>query len=182
MATRWESLWPQGGWKIVGNLPYNVASPLIWEIASRARGMERAVFMVQKEVAARLAAAPGSRTYGALSVWVQSFAAVRVLFKVGPGAFQPPPRVDSAVLCLTPLSAGPLRKEPSFPPRALSGLLRLLFQQRRKQLGTILRGVRAPGLEAWLEAEGVSPTARPEELSPGRLQSLSKVVEGPWSR
>lgn len=98
LAVRWERLAPEAGWKIAGNLPYNIASPLMWEIFSRASGMERAVFMVQKEVGQRLVAAPGSKTYGGLTVWVQSFVTPRMLFTIGPGAFTPRPKVDSSVL------------------------------------------------------------------------------------
>lgn len=177
---RWERLAPEGGWKLVGNLPYNVASPLVWEIASRCRGMESLVFMVQKEVGRRLAARPGTGEYGALSVWVQSFAAVRRLFDVGPGAFAPRPRVDSAVLRLVPLPDGPLRRPPgeaAFVPRALSALLRLCFQKRRKQLGTILRGVWTEAAAQWLAAQGRSPSVRPEELSPADFQLLSSLLK-----
>ncbi len=177
---RWERLAPEGGWKLAGNLPYNVASPLIWEIVSRCRGMERLVGMVQKEVGRRLAAASGSGEYGALSVWVQSFVAVRRLFDVGPGAFVPRPKVDSTVLSFVPLPAGPLRGmagEGSFRPAALSTLLRLCFQQRRKQLGTILKARWNAALEQWFSAHGLAPTARPEELSPADFQSLSNILE-----
>jgi 16S rRNA (adenine1518-N6/adenine1519-N6)-dimethyltransferase len=177
---RWERLSPEGGWKLAGNLPYNVASPLIWEIVSRCRGMERLVGMVQKEVGRRLAAAPGSGEYGALSVWVQSFVAVRKLFDVGPGAFVPRPKVDSTVLSFVPLPAGPLRRpagEGSFRPAALSALLRLCFQKRRKQLGTILKGRWNASVEAWFSMRGIVPTARPEELSPADFQELSNVFE-----
>ncbi|MEW5772088.1 MAG: 16S rRNA (adenine(1518)-N(6)/adenine(1519)-N(6))-dimethyltransferase RsmA [Thermodesulfobacteriota bacterium] len=177
---RWERLVPEGGWKLAGNLPYNVASPLIWEIVSRCRGLERLVCMVQKEVGRRLAAAPGSGEYGALSVWVQSFVAVRRLFDVGPGAFVPRPKVDSAVLVLTPRSAGPLRLPAggaSFRPAALSGLLRMCFQQRRKQLGTILKGRWGTEVEAWFAARGLAVSARPEELSPLDFQELSNILE-----
>lgn len=176
---RWERLAPEGGWKLAGNLPYNVASPLIWEIVSRCRGMERLVCMVQKEVGRRLAAAPGGGEYGALSVWVQSFTAVRRLFDVGPGAFVPRPKVDSTVLSLVPLAAGPLRRpagQGGFRPEALSRLLKLCFQQRRKQLGTILKSHWSEGVEAWFAGQGVAPSARPEELSPSDFQSLSNVL------
>lgn len=177
---RWERLAPEGGWKLAGNLPYNVASPLIWEMVSRCRGMERLVGMVQKEVGRRLAAAPGGGEYGALSVWVQSFVAVRRLFDVGPGAFTPRPRVDSTVLVFTPLPAGPLRRPPDraqFDPAALAALLRRCFQQRRKQLGTILRNGWDRRVEEWFAARGLAPATRPEELSPSDFQSLSNILE-----
>ena len=96
----WSRITPDNPWKIIGNLPYNVASPMMWDLFSRATGLVRAAFMVQKEVGQRLAAGPGNGHYGALSVWVQSFARPRMEFIVGPGAFSPPPKVDSAFVCM----------------------------------------------------------------------------------
>lgn len=155
--------------KIIGNLPYNVASPLIWDICSQATGLVRAAFMVQKEVGQRLAARPDSGQYGALSVWVQSYTRPRMEFIVGPGAFSPPPRVDSAVLSFEPL---PLADRPRYP-RALGRLLHIVFQQRRKQLGSIFRkGGMGFMLEA-LEAIGLSPQLRPENLTPAHFGSLA---------
>ena len=104
----------EGQWKLIGNLPYNVASPLIWDIAWKCRALTRAAFMVQKEVGDRLAAAPGTRHYGALSVWVQAWLCVRMEFTLGPGAFSPPPKVDSAVLSFTPI---PPERHPKNPER-----------------------------------------------------------------
>ncbi|MBQ4133704.1 MAG: ribosomal RNA small subunit methyltransferase A, partial [Desulfovibrionaceae bacterium] len=127
----WEKL--DKSWKIVGNLPYNVASPLIWDIVSRA-SFSLAVFMVQKEVGQRLSASPACKEYGGLSVWVQSFCRVERLFIVPPGAFDPPPKVDSAVMRFTPLN------RPMFcAPHKLSLLLKACFQQRRKQMRNILK-------------------------------------------
>lgn len=180
MDCRWERLAPERGWKLVGNLPYNVASPLIWEIVSRCRGMERLACMVQKEVGRRLAAASGGKEYGALSVWVQSFVDVRRLFDVGSGAFVPRPRVDSTVLLLTPRPDGPLRLpagKADFSAAALSRLLRICFQQRRKQLGAILKTRWSRAVEEWFAAHGLAPSARPEELSPPDFQSLSNIIK-----
>lgn len=157
----WRRISPQRPWKVIGNLPYNVASPLIWDIVSLSGGLRRAVFMVQKEVGQRLAAAPGNGHYGALSVWVQSYTRPRLEFVVGPGAFSPPPRVDSAVLSFEPLPAHALPDRPD----ALARLLRICFQQRRKQLGGIFRRAGLPQLEAALEQTGLAPSLRPEALS-----------------
>lgn len=155
-------------WKIVGNLPYNVASPLIWDILSLAPGLVRAVFMVQKEVGQRLAALPGTSAYGALSAWVQSFAAPRLEFVVPPQVFRPAPKVHSAVLSFVPLSV----QERPTDAAALSSLLKLCFQKRRKQLGGILR--EQPGWQPeLLEKIGVKQSARPEELSPRQFQALA---------
>jgi 16S rRNA (adenine1518-N6/adenine1519-N6)-dimethyltransferase len=158
-------------WKIIGNLPYNVASPLIWDILSLTPGLIRAVFMVQKEVALRLVAPPGCGAYGALSVWVQSFAAPRLEFNVPPQVFRPAPKVHSAVVSFAPL---PLSERPA-DANALSSLLKLCFQKRRKQLGGILRS--QPGWQPD-EAEeiGVKQSSRPEELSPRQFQTLAALM------
>ncbi len=167
LAFPWQTL--EGPWKIAGNLPYNVASPLMWEIVSRVPALERAVFMVQKEVAERLLSPPGSRKYGALSAWIQSFCAPLKGFPVPPTCFAPPPEVDSEVVVLTPAHHG----RPSRPDR-LAALLRLCFQQRRKQLQSILRRS-FPGAKAMeaLEEEGIAPEQRPESLSPEQFQALA---------
>ncbi len=164
----WEEL--QGAWKIAGNLPYNVASPLIWDIASRCRALVLAVFMVQKEVGLRLTAVPGTGDYGALSVWVQAHLTPRLVFPVGPSAFSPPPKVDSAVLDMLPR---PLEERPG-NPAGLARLLRICFQNRRKQLGGLFRRRGETALLERLEAMGIPLTARPEELSPAQFLTLSE--------
>lgn len=168
----WRRVGPQRPWKIIGNLPYNVASPLIWDIVSRARGLNRAVFMVQKEVGQRLAAAPGNGHYGALSVWVQSYTRPHLEFVVGPSAFSPPPKVDSAVLSFEPLPPEALPAR----PEALSRLLRICFQQRRKQLGGIFRRAGLPELETALERTGLAPNLRPEALGKDDFQRLAAFL------
>ncbi|MGM0645022.1 MAG: 16S rRNA (adenine(1518)-N(6)/adenine(1519)-N(6))-dimethyltransferase RsmA [Thermodesulfobacteriota bacterium] len=168
----WEALPP--GSRLVGNLPYNVASPIIWEIVSRLPGATRLVFTVQKEVGQRLCAQPGNRAYGGLSVWVQTFAAVRYERTLSSTVFRPRPKVDSAVV----------RMEPhAHPPgvaaqRQLARTLRLCFQKRRKQLGTILKNVWGPELADWLDTWGLDRTVRPEALSPEAFLELSRLVSG----
>ena len=172
----WRRLPADGSWKIAGNLPYNVASPLIWDILSQGSAT-RCVFMVQKEVGQRLAAAPGSRQYGALTVWVQAHARVRLEFALGPGAFSPQPKVDSAVLSFAPV---PLAERPRHP-RALERLLRVCFQQRRKQLGGIFTRAGLAWLAETLPALGLSPQLRPEALPVEaflRLAGLLAETEG----
>lgn len=170
LAFPWESL--EGPWKIISNLPYNVASPLIWDIVSRTPELARAVFMVQKEVAERLYAKPGTGDYGALTVWVQSYVRVEWGFVVGPGSFNPPPKVDSAVVTFVPL---PAECRPS-RPAALSTVLKLCFHLRRKQLQSILRraGVAEPA--PLLEGLGIAPEARPETLSTKQFQQLAAAI------
>ncbi|MBU1001346.1 MAG: ribosomal RNA small subunit methyltransferase A [Proteobacteria bacterium] len=171
MTLRWERLVPEGGWKIVGNLPYNVASPLMWDIFSQARGLSQAVFMVQKEVGQRVAAGPGTKIYGGLSVWIQSFVVPRMLFTIGPGAFTPRPKVDSAVLSFIPRT-GPR----NFDPQALASLIKKCFQSRRKQLGKILKSQINDDVVRELEGMGHTLRSRPEELTPIHFQALSLLV------
>ena len=167
----WERLAKVPGIKLVGNLPYNVASPMMWEIFSRARGFERACFMVQKEVAGRLVAESGSRAYGGLSVWVQSFVIPRIGFHVSPGSFHPRPKVDSTVVIFEP---GPTRPE---NPEGLAWVIHLLFQQRRKQLGTILKSFWGNDIEEWLAGEGLDRRVRPEVLTPRQFHCLGNLLE-----
>lgn len=154
-------------WVLIGNLPYNVASPIMWDVFSRMPALERAVFMVQKEVGLRLKAAPGTSAYGALSVWVQSFVRPELECLVPPQVFKPRPKVDSAVVSFTPL--GP--EKGRFDPMALAATLKGCFQMRRKQLGSIVksRGI-APDA---LEKLGFDSKLRPENLSPGQFHILS---------
>lgn len=167
MQFKWHDLCEKGHWKLVGNLPYNIASPLIWNILSQCRCWRRAVFMVQKEVAQRICAQPGSRQYGALSVWIQSHAQAKLHFGVSPGSFRPPPKVDSAVVTFVPLPAQPRH------PEALKNLLDLCFQQRRKQLSTIFRQ-NAP-LQQSLKELDIKPELRPEALTPEQFQTLAGI-------
>lgn len=158
-------------WKCIGNLPYNVASPLMWELFSRAAGLSRAVFMIQKEVGLRIAAGPGASAYGALSVWIQSFATPKLEFIVPPHVFRPRPKVDSAVLSFVPLSAA--ARCGDFEPGALSATLKACFQQRRKQLGSIAKSLGKSA--ALLEELGIAPTLRPENLSVAEFHRLSRA-------
>jgi 16S rRNA (adenine1518-N6/adenine1519-N6)-dimethyltransferase len=171
MAYDWRGLVAEGDWKIVGNLPYNIASPLIWDIVSRAR-FSAAVFMVQLEAGQRLAAKAGGRDYGALSVWVQSHAAVELLFKVPPHVFKPQPKVTSAVLRFFLRAQGPSLEEAS----TLSATLRMCFQQRRKQLGNILKSNNITDYAELLTGLGLDPTQRPETLAPERFQALANSL------
>jgi 16S rRNA (adenine1518-N6/adenine1519-N6)-dimethyltransferase len=147
-----------GAAKVIGNIPYYITSPLI-DKALMPPLPERIVFLVQDEVADRLAAPPGSKTYGALSVGVQAVARVEKLFTVAPGAFRPPPKVRSALIRLTPL-AQPLVMDVEVAP--LRAFVTACFSRRRKQLRNAV-----PGLtEAELREMGFDPTVRPERLPP----------------
>lgn len=150
--------------KVIGNIPYYITSPLI-DKALTPPLPERIVFLVQDEVADRIAAPPGGKTYGALSVGVQAVAKVEKLFTVAPGSFRPPPKVRSAVVRLTPLTE-PLVIPEEIP--ALRAFVTAIFSKRRKQLKNAVPGISA----ADLESLGFDPTIRPETLSPGAFVRL----------
>ncbi len=170
MHMPWKQITPHNPWKIVSNLPYNVASPLMWDIFSQATGLARAVFMMQKEVGQRLVAKPNSKAYGALSVWVQSFVRPHWGFVVTPGAFSPPPKVDSAVLSFETL---PLELRPRHP-NELGKLLKMCFQNRRKQLKSIFRQAKAEHYMTTLDTLHIDAQKRPENLTP---QEFMRIVD-----
>ncbi|HEX4600746.1 MAG TPA: 16S rRNA (adenine(1518)-N(6)/adenine(1519)-N(6))-dimethyltransferase RsmA [Gemmatimonadales bacterium] len=169
---------PAGGaWSVVGNIPYQITSPLI-EQALTAPLPRRIVFLVQREVAERLAAAPGSKAYGALSVGVQAVCRVDQLFGVAAGAFHPPPKVASAVVRLVPLV------EPLIGAKEAPRFRRFVtacFSRRRKQLRNVLMGATgrtAAVVAAGLEALGLDPRARPETLAPREFVRLLRWSDG----
>jgi len=172
MRFAWSRITPERPWKIIGNLPYNVASPLLWDIASQATGLQRAVCMVQKEVALRIVASPDTKNYGALSVWLQSFLQPRLVFTVGAGAFTPAPKVDSAVVAFMPLPAA----ERARRPESLAALLKICFQNRRKQLRSIFRMHNKDAALPVLQTLDIDPRQRPEHLAPKLFQELSACL------
>lgn len=151
--------------KLVANLPYHVASPLLVNLAVDCLAMTVGIVMVQREVADRLTAEPGGKEYGQLGVMVQAMCRVERLTTLPPGCFWPPPKVESAVVRLLRRSA-PLTDQ----PHQLSQLLHRLFSRRRKQLGAIL------GRDHPLPP-GVQATQRPETLSVEQLVQLSQLVQ-----
>jgi len=153
---------PPGGLmlKIISNLPYNAATPMIEHFLSWLNWTE-AVVMVQKEVGERIAALPGGRDYGVLSILCRYYAEPDALFQVGPGCFSPAPKVDSIVLRLRNLHS-------ETPPEGLFKLVKAAFQQRRKTiLNSLSSGLNMPkdALETILTNLGIDPKARPEKLS-----------------
>ena len=158
--------------KIVGNIPYNITSPLI-EKALIPPLPARIVFLVQLEVAQRLAAPPGSKTYGGLSIGVQAQCRVEQLFTVLPGSFRPPPKVKSALVRLTPLAEPLVRSE---EVAALRVFVTACFSRRRKQLHNAVPGATAAGLTAL----GFDPKARPETLAPRDFVRLLRLLR--WSQ
>ena len=161
--------WPAAA-KIVGNIPYYITSPLI-DKALTPPVPERVVLLVQAEVADRLAARPGGKEYGALSVGVQVLCRVEKLFSVAPGSFKPPPKVRSALVRLTPLPQPLVEPEEI---RELRTFVTACFSRRRKQLRNVV-----PGLSgAQLEALGIDPTLRPERLAPETFVRLLHHLSG----
>jgi len=155
--------------KIVGNIPYNITSPLL-EKPLTPPLPERIVFLMQLEVARRIAAPPGSKTYGGLSIGVQAQCRVEQLFTVLPGSFRPPPKVTSALVRLTPLDEPLVRAE---EVAALRAFVTACFSRRRKQLHNAVPGATAAGLTTL----GFDPTARPETLAPADFVRLLR-----WSQ
>lgn len=166
-----------GSVRVVGNIPYNITTPIIFKLLELP-GPADIVLTVQAEVAARILAPPGTRTYGALSVGVAVHARASRVCKVPRGAFRPVPGVDSVALRITPRSPPPLTADAS---RRLRTLTRAAFSWRRKQLGTILH--RHPDLrwaaaaaEAVLDERALPATLRPERLSPADFVALSSAL------
>ncbi|WP_312358932.1 16S rRNA (adenine(1518)-N(6)/adenine(1519)-N(6))-dimethyltransferase RsmA [Stutzerimonas balearica] len=153
--------------RIVGNLPYNISTPLIFHLLEHAGLIRDMHFMLQKEVVERLAAEPGCGDWGRLSIMVQYHCRVEHLFNVGPGAFNPAPKVDSAIVRLVPHAELPY---PAKDPRLLERVVREAFNQRRKTLRNTLKGL----LDAEaIEAAGVDGRLRPEQLDLAAFVRLS---------
>jgi 16S rRNA (adenine1518-N6/adenine1519-N6)-dimethyltransferase len=144
--------------RLVGNLPYNLSSPILFHALEHAASIRDMVFMLQKEVVDRMAAGPGSKVYGRLSVMLQAYCTVTPLFVVPPGAFRPPPKVDSAVVRMVPRPPAEIGVA---DPQRFTEIVRAAFGQRRKTLRNALGGV-CDG--AAIEAAGISPDARAEQV------------------
>jgi 16S rRNA (adenine1518-N6/adenine1519-N6)-dimethyltransferase len=156
--------------RLVGNLPYNISTPLLFRFIAHAESVRDMHLMLQKEVAERINAAPGGKTYGRLSVMVQFHCHVSPLFDVGAGAFSPAPRVRSAVVRLVP------RREPPAPlrdRRCLERVVTLAFGQRRKTLRNSLK----PCLtDSAIGDAGIDPGSRPETLTLGEFAALANAL------
>ena len=144
--------------RVVGNLPYNISTPLIFHLLNNAHLVRDMHFMLQKEVVERMAAKPGGGDWGRLSIMVQYHCRVEHLFNVGPGSFSPPPKVDSAIVRLVPHEHLPHQAQ---DPRALDRIVREAFNQRRKTLRNTLKNVLSADAIA---AAGVDGSLRPEQL------------------
>jgi len=163
---------PEGRVVIVGNLPYSVSKPILERLVAARTAVSEMVVTLQKEVAERVAAGPGSKRYGALSVLTQLYCDVRLALAIPPGAFRPPPKVDSAVLHLRVL-AGP--RVPVGDEARFHRLVKAAFGQRRKTLANALAGglgVSVATARQWLAAAGIDPGRRAETLS---LEEFSRL-------
>jgi len=155
--------------RVVGNLPYNISSPLLFHLAAAAGCLRDCHFMLQREVVERMAAAPGSKVYGRLSVMLQYRFAVEKLLRVPPGAFLPVPQVESAFVRLVPHRALP---HPARDERAFGALVAQAFSQRRKTLRNAIREMLP---EESIRAAGIDPSLRPEMLSVEQFVRLADV-------
>ncbi|MBI4593025.1 MAG: ribosomal RNA small subunit methyltransferase A [Candidatus Rokubacteria bacterium] len=157
---------PPGGRVLVaGNLPYSVGKPILMALVAARTAIDEMALMLQREVAERVAAAPGSRTYGSMSVLTQLYCDVRVALRVPPGAFRPPPEVDSAVIHLRVL---PVPRVELADERRFHTVVRAAFAQRRKTVANALAGtlgLPAQSVREALEAAGVDPGRRAETLT-----------------
>ena len=158
--------------RIAGNLPYNISTPILFHCLDHAAAIHDMHFMLQKEVVDRMAAPPGSKTYGRLSVMLQLRCTVDPLFKVPPGAFRPPPKVDSAIVRLTPL---PTQALPDADSGMIDRLVRAAFGQRRKTLSNALRDL---ATAKQIDAAGIDPRARAEQLAPSAFVALAQTLAG----
>jgi 16S rRNA (adenine1518-N6/adenine1519-N6)-dimethyltransferase len=170
-----------GPYALVGNVPYYITTPILFHALRRPRP-ERIVLLVQREVADRMSAAAGGKTYGALSVNVQALASVETVFRVPAGAFSPPPKVESAVVRVIP------RADPVVAPQEEQGfreLVQAAFGMRRKQMRRVVRTLdqsSAERAELLLGVAGIDPDARPETLTPHQFAALFRQLSAASSR
>jgi 16S rRNA (adenine1518-N6/adenine1519-N6)-dimethyltransferase len=177
LHTDFKQLRANGGpLRIVGNLPYNISTPLLFRLLSQRSAIADMHFMLQKEVVDRMTAQPSNKTYGRLTVMLAAVAEVDKLFDVGPGAFQPRPKVWSAIV----------RLRPTLKPRfdiGDDGVLRMLvtaaFSHRRKILSNGLKGFLTP---AEIESCGIDSQLRPEALTPAQFGLLAALHSRLYSK
>jgi 16S rRNA (adenine1518-N6/adenine1519-N6)-dimethyltransferase len=160
LTVNYADLAPENGkLRVVGNLPYNISTPLIFHLLESRHRVQDMHFMLQKEVVERLASPPDGEHYGRLSVMAQYYCAIEDLFHIGPEAFDPPPKVDSAVVRLVPYATLPY---PAKNEQTFAQLVKQSFAMRRKTLRNNLKGIiSAEGIEAC----DINPSARAETLA-----------------
>jgi 16S rRNA (adenine1518-N6/adenine1519-N6)-dimethyltransferase len=156
--------------RVVGNLPYNISTPLLFHLFEHVSHIRDMFFMLQKEVVDRMVAAPATEHYGRLSVMVQFHCAASRLFTIGPGAFKPAPKVDSAIVRLVPHALPPVTVDDY---AGFSKIVMQSFAQRRKTLRNALRGLMT---DVQIAAAGVAPSARAEQLALADFARLAAQV------
>lgn len=159
--------------RIVGNLPYNVSTPLLFRLLAFRTNILDMHLMLQKEVVDRMTAQPGGKDYGRLTVMLAAWTDIEACFEIGPGAFTPPPKVRSTFVRIRP------RRTPGFTVRdeaAFAGIVMRLFSMRRKTLARALKGRLTAGQ---IEAAGIEPGARPETLRPADFARLAELETAP---
>lgn len=164
-----------GRYKLVGNVPYYITTPILFH-ALRVPRPDRAVYLVQREVADRMAARAGEREYGALSANIQAVARVESLFRVPAGAFHPTPKVESAVVRITPLDAPVIHSDEELAYRQL---VQGAFGLRRKQMRRVIRELHpmsASDADAVLARAGINTDARPETVAPAHFARLLRAL------
>jgi 16S rRNA (adenine1518-N6/adenine1519-N6)-dimethyltransferase len=158
--------------RVIGNLPYNISTPLLFHLLTQASAIRDMHFMLQKEVVDRMTAGPGSKTYGRLSIMVQYHCKVEKLFNVGPGAFKPKPKVDSAVVRLLPYVTPPVD---TGDKHKFEQIVNAAFSQRRKTLRNSLKNL-VP--EDVIINTGIDPGLRAEALGIEQFALLSRAMSG----
>ncbi len=153
--------------RIVGNLPYNISTPLMFHLLEHLQAIEDMHFMLQKEVVDRMAAPPGSKVYGRLTVSLAPWVSVEPLFAVGPGAFRPTPKVSSVVARLAPWARPPFELT---DPERYDAIVRSAFSQRRKTLRNALKGTVRPAV---FDLLNIDPGLRAEQIAPWQFAQLA---------
>lgn len=159
--------------RIVGNLPYNISTPLLFHLARYSTGVRDLTLMLQREVVERMCAAPGGKDYGRLSVMLQAKFACERLFIVKPGAFRPAPKVDSAIVRCIPLKA---HAPHIADQQRFAQVVAAAFAQRRKKLRNALMGMVT---EQQLRDLGIDPALRPERLSVAQFCAIANALPAP---
>jgi 16S rRNA (adenine1518-N6/adenine1519-N6)-dimethyltransferase len=157
----------EGDLRVVGNLPYNISTPLLFHLAAQSHCIRDMHFMLQKEVVDRMAAQPGGGDYGRLSVMIQYHCKVTPLFNIGKGAFQPPPKVESSFVRLVPYAQPPVKVDSE---HALAQVVTQAFGQRRKTLRNALKNLLD---EQQIIDAGIDPKLRPERIDLKQFAELS---------
>jgi len=184
--SEWVAPLPERGFLVVGNLPYQITSPVLFACLEARAILERAVLMMQREVAERLVANPGSKTYGVITVLTALYASPKLLFTLGRGAFKPPPRVESAVVRIgmrrTPLGGVDTPGGPS--STWVAAVVKAAFTQRRKMLrNSLVAGLShlsTGELRERADEVGIDLRRRAETLSPEEFITLARVLPGPF--